>query len=100
MSQVASSTISPLRWAIIGISPFAFATLYLLLSRWPSYRFTTISDYLALAASVAIFILTVLKLPLKRKKKILIASLGVPVVLLSIGLYSFVFIAAVFGDGL
>jgi hypothetical protein len=100
MSQVVSSTISPLRWAIIGILPFAFATLYLLLSRWPSYRVTTISDYLALAASVAIFILHVLKLPLKRKKKILIVSLGAPVVLFAIGLYFFVFIATVFGDAL
>jgi len=45
-------SVSLLQWAIIAALPFVAVSAYLLLSRWPNYKFTTISDYLALLEAI------------------------------------------------
>jgi hypothetical protein len=100
MKSPESISVSPLRWAIIATLPFVAVSAYLVLSRWPNYKFTTFSDYFALLVSVGLFILAVSRLPLTRKRKIIIAAFGTPALLFCVALYSFAFIAIVFKDGL
>src|SRR5262245_25002255 len=42
------------RLAAAAVSPFALISAYLFLSRWPSYHFTTLSDFLGLGLPVFI----------------------------------------------
>lgn len=100
MSVARTISVTPLRWFLIGVLPFAVASVYLWLSRWPSRWFTELSDYTAFAVSIAAFTAAVLMLPLERKKKVLIAVCSVPFLAAALVLFSLVFVGYAFGDWL
>src|ERR1041385_6264723 len=53
------------------VAPFVVATAYLFFTRWPSYRFTTFSDYAALAVSVLAGAVFVAVLPIRPHQRVL-----------------------------
>lgn len=75
-------------------------TLYLCFSRWPIIWFSTYSDYSALVVALIAFVLAVNYLPLEKNKKLLIAILGAPIVLLLLFGFTFIFVGAFFGEWL
>ena len=83
-----------------ALAPFAAASIYLFLSRWPSYRFTTFSDYAGLGLSVLIGAVFIATLPVRPHLRILSLVLYLPVVAALLFYFSFWFIAVVFHDGL
>jgi uncharacterized SAM-binding protein YcdF (DUF218 family) len=100
MGDAAPVSISPQRWLTTVLIPFVIASVYLWFSRWPTRWFTTASDYIALAVAVAVFVGAVLAMPLERKKKVLIALGGAPVVAAALTVFALVFVSMAFGDWL
>ncbi len=58
------------------------------------------SDYIALAASLAAFVLAVFSLPIEKRKRILIAYIGTPILFVILAAFSFAFVGIIFGDWL
>jgi hypothetical protein len=82
------------------VAPFVVATAYLFFTRWPSYRFTTFSDYAALAVSVLAGAVFVAVLPIRPHQRVLSLFFYVPLLAMVLFFYTFWFVAAVFHDGL
>ena len=83
-----------------ALAPFATASVYLFLTRWPSYRFTTFSDCVGLAVSVlagAVFIAT---LPIRTSCRVVSLLVYLPVIGALLLVFTFWFIAVVFHNGL
>jgi ABC-type multidrug transport system fused ATPase/permease subunit len=89
-------------WRLVGaaLAPFVVATAYLFVTRWPSYRFTTFSDYAALAVSVLAGTVFVAVLPIRPRQRVLSLFFYVPLLAVVLFFYTFWFIAVVFHDGL
>jgi len=89
-------------WRLAGaaVAPFVLASAYLTLTRWPSYRFTTFSDYAGLAVSVLAGAAFVAVLPIRPLQRVLSLLIYVPVLAVLLFFYTFWFIAVVFHDGL
>ena len=83
-----------------ALGPFAAASVYLLLSRLPSYRFSTLSDNIALFISVVFGVVCVLSLPIRPLQRVLALLFYVPVIAMLLYFFSFLFIAVIFGEGL
>jgi hypothetical protein len=90
------------RWRLIGaaIAPFVVASAYLWLTRWPSYRFTALSDFVGLAVSVLVGTVFVTILPIRPIHRLASLAVYVPTIAVLLFFYSLWFIAAVFHDGL
>lgn len=89
-------------WRLVGaaIAPFVVASAYLFFTRWPSYRFTTLSDYTALAISVLAGAVFVAVLPIRPHQRVLSLFFYVPLLAVALFFYTFWFIAVVCHDGL
>jgi hypothetical protein len=89
-------------WRLIGagMAPFVLASAYFVLSRWPSYRFTTFSDYAGLSVSVLAGAAFVGVLPIRPLHRVLSLLVYVPLLAIVLFFYTFWFIAVVFHDGL
>jgi len=88
------------RVAAATLLPIAMESLYFISSRWPSSRFTTASDFTALALSVLIGAAFVWSLPLRLSRRIFALLLYIPTGSAVLFFYTFVLAALVFGDGL
>lgn len=91
-----------LGWRLAGatITPFVVASFYLVLTRWPSYRFTTTSDCAGLAVSVLAGSAFVALLPMSRLHRVISLLVYVPAFVVVLFFYTFWFIAVVFHDAL
>lgn len=89
-------------WRLIAavFLPLITISVYLLFTRWPSYRFTAVSDYAALGFSVLVGAMFLATLPIRTFQRALSLLVYVPVVAILVFLYMFGFIALVFHDGL
>jgi hypothetical protein len=83
-----------------ALAPFVVASVYLIFSRWPSYRFTTFSDFTCLGVSVFVGALFVATLPIRLQHRVFWLLIYIPVVVAMLALFALVFIAVVFHDGL
>jgi hypothetical protein len=88
------------RLAAAVLAPFAVASVYLFLTRWPSYRFTAFSDYAGLSVSVLIGAAFIAMSPIPAHLRVFSLLLYVPVVAAMVIFYGFCFIGVVFHDGL
>ena len=88
------------RIACAAIAPFLVESGYLLLSRWPSYRFTTFSDYAGFVVSILAGAAFLATLPIRPLQRILSLLLYIPVLATGLFFYDFWFVAVVFHDGL
>ena len=89
-------------WRLIGAAlvPFAMISGYLFFTRWPSYQFTTFSDYAGLAVSVLAGAVFVAILPLRPLQRLLSLVCYVPLLTILLVYYTFWIIALFFHDGL
>src|SRR5690348_7037929 len=89
-------------WRLVAaaIAPFATASAYLFFSRWPSYRFTTFSDYAGLGVSILVGAVFVATLPIPTRQRILWLLIYIPVFAALLFFFTFWFIAAIFHEGL
>jgi hypothetical protein len=89
-------------WRLVAaaLAPFAAASVYLFLTRWPSYRFTAFSDYAGLAVSVLVGAVFIATLPIRAPYRVLSLLLYLPVIAALLFFFTFWFIAVVFHDGL
>ena len=89
-------------WPLVGAAaaPFVVASVYLFFTRWPSYRFTTLSDYAGLGVSVLAGAAFVATLPIRPLLRALALALYVPLIGAALFFYTFWFIAVVFHDAL
>ena len=89
-------------WRLVGaaIVPFVVESAYLFFTRWPSYRFTTLSDYAGLAVSVLAGSALVATLPIRPLRRVLSLAVYVPLLLALLFCYTLFFIAVVFHDAL
>jgi len=93
---------SGVRWrlAAAALSPFVLTSAYLFLSRWPSYRFTVLSDYVGLGLPVLVGAVFIAILPLRAHVRILSVVIYVPVISALLVYFALWFIAVVFHDAL
>ena len=89
-------------WRVLGaaVGPFFVLSVYLFLTRWPSSRFTTFTDYAGLAGSGLVGVAFILTLPIRVVLRLLLTLVYIPVVGLFLWLFTIWFIVAVFHDGL
>ncbi len=89
-------------WRLVAAAlvPLAAASAYLFFSRWPSYRFTTFSDYAGLAVSILVGAAFVATLPIPARQRILWLLIYIPAVAALLFFFTFWFIAAIFHEGL
>jgi hypothetical protein len=89
-------------WRLVtaALAPFAVESAYLFFSRWPSYRFTTFSDYAGLAASILVGAAFVAALPISARLRILWLLIYIPVFAASLCFFALWFIAVIFHEGL
>ena len=83
-----------------AVAPFVLASAYLVLTRWPWYRFTASSDYAALVVSLLAGAALVAMLPIRPLHRVLSLLVYVPAVGVLLFFYTFWFIAIVFHDAL
>lgn len=89
-------------WRLIAaaLTPFAAISVYLLFTRWPSYRFTAFSDYAGLVGSVLIGAAFMATLPIRLPRRIVWLVVYIPVFAALTFFFTLLFIAAVFHEGL
>ena len=89
-------------WRLVAaaLAPFIAASIYLVLTRWPSYRFTAFSDYAGLTVSVLVGAVFVATLPIRPPYRVLSLLFYLPVIAALLFYFTFWFIAVVFHDGL
>jgi hypothetical protein len=89
-------------WRVVAaiLLPFVAESAYALLSRWPSSRFTTASDFVAFALAILVGAALIWTLPLRLSRRVLALLLYIPVVAASLFMYALILAALVFGDGL
>ena len=83
-----------------ALAPFAAASVYLFLTRWSSYRFTTFSDYAGLAGSVLVGAVFIATLPIRASYRVVSLLIYLPAIGALLFFFTFWFIAVVFHDGL
>jgi hypothetical protein len=83
-----------------GLAPFAAASVHLLLTRWPSYRFTAFSDYAGLAISVLVGAVFIATLPIRVSYRVVSLLAYLPAIGTLLLFFMFWFIAVAFRDGL
>jgi len=88
------------RLAAAALAPFVTASAYLFFTRWPSHRFTELSDYAGLSVSVLVGAAFVATLPIRPSQRVLSLFIYVPLFAALLFFFSFLFIAVVFHDGL
>jgi len=88
------------RFVAAAIAPFVLASVYLSLTRWPSYRFTALSDYAGIAVSVLIGAAFIATLPIRTRYRVLALLVYIPGVAALLFYFTLWFIAVVFHDGL
>jgi hypothetical protein len=79
---------------------FVSSSVYLIFSRWPSYRFTTFSDYAGVAVSILIGAVFIATLPISARQRVLSLLIYVPVLVVLLFFYTLMFVTLVFRDGL
>jgi hypothetical protein len=79
---------------------FVSSSVYLIFSRWPSYRFTTFSDYAGVAVSILIGAVFIATLPISARQRVLSLLIYVPVLAVLLIFYTLMFVTVVFRDGL
>lgn len=91
-----------LGWRLVAaaLSPFAIVSIYLFLTRWPSYRFSALSDHAALAGSVLVGAAFIATLPVRAQHRALSLLVYLPVMAALVFFYAFWFVGVVFHDGL
>ncbi len=90
------------RWRLLAAMfvPFVAVAIYLLLTRRLLHHFTAFSDYASLAVAALLGAAFVATLPIRTSYRAWSVLIYLPVVALSLFLFTFVFIAAVFHDAL
>jgi hypothetical protein len=83
-----------------SLAPFALMSVYLFFTRWPSYRFSALTDYVALGGSVLAGAALVALLPLRISLRALLLLVYLPLISRLLFYYVFAFIGFVFHDGL
>jgi hypothetical protein len=83
-----------------AFTSFVAASGYLICSRWPSYKFTTLSDYAAWGVSILIGSVFVATMPIRLHQRFLWLLIYIPAVGALLFFFALAFIAAVFDDGL
>jgi hypothetical protein len=81
-------------------APYLTTALYLALTRWPSHRFTTFSDYAGLGFAVLVGAAFVATLPIRAVYRVLLILAYAPVMWSSLNKFSLWFLAIVFREGL
>lgn len=80
--------------------PIAVLSLYLLLTRWPSYQFTATSDFGALVFSVLLGATLIATLPIRPLHRAASLVVYIPLFSISLFYYTFLFIAVILNDAL
>lgn len=88
------------RIAAAAVAPFVVASSYLFFSRWPSYRFTGLSDTIGLGVSLLAGAAFIAIMRISIQKRIACLLVYLPVFAALLFYYTFLFIAIVFHDGL
>jgi len=88
-----------LRWYIAGalLGPFIAASIYLIITRWPSDNYTGYSDHMGLGFSILVALIFVVKLPISITKRVIALLAYIPVLIIALFFYSVVFLCAFFG---
>jgi len=81
-------------------TPFAIASLYLLISRWPSDHSTNLTDYAALSICVLAGAAFIATLPIRSHWRILALILFIPVTAVMLAYYAFWFLCELVLDQL
>jgi hypothetical protein len=87
-----------LGWALAVGLPFAVASVYLTLSRWPVRWWSAETDYMALAAAVlagTVGLFMIVRSPRRRVVGFLAYACAAT---LTLGWYSLAFVCSIFGD--
>lgn len=87
-----------LGWLGALVAPFVVITAYLFLTRWPAYRWSVASDYVALAVAIAVGIAglcVAVRSPLRRLMGSVVYVCAAAFVLFW---YSLAFVCSTFGD--
>jgi hypothetical protein len=89
-------------WRLVAavLAPFVATSVYLFFSRWPSYHFSTFSDYAGLAVSIIIGAAFVATLPIRLSQRIVWLVIYIPVFAALLFFFTFLFIAVFFHDAL
>jgi hypothetical protein len=85
-------------WILVIPAPFAVATVYLVLSRWPTRLFTEFSDFAALIAAIAVGLVGIVLLAKRGKVRVALVLAYIPITVFVLGIYSMVFVCDAFGD--
>jgi hypothetical protein len=90
------------RWRLTtaALAPFVASSVYLIFSRWPSYRFTTFGDYVSLVVSIIIGAAFVATLPISLRQRLLWLLIYIPVCGAVLFFFTFLLIAVIFHEGL
>jgi len=83
-----------------AVLPFLAASLYLVFTRWPHHRFTTLSDHCGLGAALLIGAALVGTLPISVAVRIALLCFYIPLISFLLFMYSLYFVGMVFGDWL
>lgn len=77
-------------WRLVAATaaPFAVASLYLFISRWPSDRSSNLTDYAALAISILAGAAFIATLPIRGHWRILSLILFIPVTAVMLAYYA------------
>ena len=91
-----------LGWRLVAaiLAPFVSSSVYLVLSRWPAYRFTTFSDYAGLAVSILIGAAFIATLPISWRQRSLWLLIYIPAFAALLFFFTFLLVAVIFHEGL
>ena len=87
-----------LTFFLIFLAPFAIASVYLYLSRWPERSFTTETDWLALATAMGVGVWGLILLPFAKWQKALLVLLYGAAMGFSLVIFALAFVCGAFGD--
>jgi len=85
------------RWVALVIGPFAFMAGYLAVSRWPVPWFSSLTDYLAVGAALAIGLLSLRGFEWRGSVKAYVAVVYCLAMATGLIYFSVLFVCAVFG---
>ena len=89
-------------WRFVGAAlvPFIVTSVYLIFSRWPSYRFTAFSDGAGIFGPILIGAMFIATLPIRPRLRVFSLLIYVPAFAVLLFFYTLLFIALVFHEGL
>lgn len=85
------------RWVTLAIGPFVFMAGYLAVSRWPVAWFSSLTDYLAVGAGLAIGLLALHGFDWRGSVKAYVAVVYVLAMATGLIYFSVLFVCAIFG---